>query len=80
MNTAICSPTVLDVTNETQVLTSPNYLSLYESNLDCIWLLQMNKDFSNGLIMLHITDLDLDDTKDCMSNYLEIHYTQVKYI
>lgn len=72
---AICGPRTLEVTNLTKVLTSPNYPVAYSNNLFCIWSLQLD-DYSTS-IMLRFTDLDLENTKDCSSDYLELQYTQV---
>lgn len=63
------------VTNETKVLTSPNYPLAYGNNLICTWSLQSEP--PNTIILLRFTDLDLENTKDCLSDYLEVYYTQV---
>lgn len=70
---AICGPIILTVTNQTQNLTSPNYPLSYSNNLKCVWKFQFNR-YSN--VRLRFTDLDLSDTKDCLSNYFELHYVQ----
>jgi len=73
--TAVCGPTSLMVTNKTQVLTSPNYPSAYGNNLICNWFLQSEP--TNTVISLRFTELDLENTTDCSSDYLEVYYTQV---
>ncbi|KAL5234243.1 hypothetical protein ACI65C_001653 [Semiaphis heraclei] len=72
--TSVCGPTSLMVTNETKVLTSPNYPLAYGNNLICTWSLQSEP--PNTIILLRFTDLDLENTKDCLSDYLEVYYTQ----
>lgn len=73
--TAVCGPTSLMVTNKTQVLTSPNYPNAYGNNLICRWFLLLEP--PNTVISLRFTELDLENTTDCSSDYLEIYYTQV---
>lgn len=41
----------------------------------CTWFLQ--SELPNSVILLRFTDLDLGDTKECVLNYLEVHYAQV---
>jgi len=77
MKTAICGPGLLHVTNQTQVLTSPNYPLPYKNNIICTWTLLHNIELNNKLMMLHFTDLDFEDTNDCLSDYLEIDDEQV---
>ncbi|KAL4149890.1 hypothetical protein QTP88_003741 [Uroleucon formosanum] len=69
-----CVLTSLMVTNKTQVLTSPNYPLAYGNNLICRWFLQLEP--PNTVISLRFTELDLENTTDCSSDYLEIYYTQ----
>lgn len=73
--TAVCGPSSLLVTNKTQVLTSPNYPLAYGDNLICTWFLQSEP--PNTVILLRFTDLDLENTNDCLSDYLEVNYMQV---
>lgn len=73
--TAVCGPTSLKVTNKTQVLTSPNYPLAYGNNLICTWFLQSEP--PNTVILLRFTELDLENSNDCLSDYLEVYYTQV---
>lgn len=54
---------------------SPNYPLPYPNNLICKWSLQLEEGVTT--LMMHFTDLDLQDTEDCLSNYLEIRYTEV---
>ncbi|VVC39264.1 EGF-like, conserved site,EGF-like calcium-binding domain,CUB domain,EGF domain,EGF-like calcium- [Cinara cedri] len=70
-----CGKMILPVTNQTEVLTSPNYPLSNGINLVCTWSLIMKR--FNPVIMLRFTDLDLGDTKDCLFDYLEISYTPV---
>lgn len=72
---AACGQMELSVTNETQILTSPNYPLPYGNNLICTWSLELKR--SNRVIMLRFIDLDLENTKDCLSDYLEIRYSPV---
>uniref|UniRef100_A0A2H8TEF1 Cubilin n=1 Tax=Melanaphis sacchari TaxID=742174 RepID=A0A2H8TEF1_9HEMI len=72
--TSVCGPTALTVTNKTQILTSPNYPLANGNNLICTWVLQSEP--PNSVIVLRFTDLNLEDTKECSFNYLEVHYTQ----
>lgn len=72
---AVCGPSTLTVTNQSQVLTSANYPLPYTNNLICKWYLQ-SESFGQSL-MLRFTDLNLEDTNDCSSNYLEIKYLPV---
>ncbi|XP_022177373.1 cubilin-like [Myzus persicae] len=70
--TSVCGPTSLMVTNKTQVLTSPNYPLAYGDNLICTWFLRSDPPYT--VILLRFTDLDLENTKDCSSDYLEVNY------
>lgn len=65
----------LSVTNETQILTSPNYPLPYGNNLICTWSLALKR--FNRVFMLRFIDLDLENTIDCLSDYLEIRYSPV---
>lgn len=67
------------MTNQSQVLTSVNYPLPYNANdLICTWYIQLqNEDQS---LILRFSDLNLADTKDCSSNYLEIKYTSVNIL
>lgn len=75
---AACGDTILTVTNQTKIFTSPNYQLSYEINVLCTWILNIEP--SNPVIMLRFTDLNLEDTKECSSNYLEISYMPVNKI
>lgn len=63
------------MTNQTKVITSPNYPIAYENELLCTWSLEM--DDLNQILLIRFTDVDLEETKECLSNYLEVHYKQV---
>ncbi|XP_029345463.1 cubilin isoform X3 [Acyrthosiphon pisum] len=71
--TSICGPSALIVNNQSQVLTSVNYPLPYNTNdLICTWYMQLEHEGQS--LVLRFTDLNLADTKDCSSNYLEIQY------
>lgn len=72
---AICGPRTLIVTNQTKVLTSPNYPVPFENDLVCTWSLEMDK--VNRFLLIRFTDVDLEGTKECSTNYLEVNYNQV---
>ncbi|CAI6368736.1 unnamed protein product [Macrosiphum euphorbiae] len=72
--TSICGPSALIVNNQSQLLTSVNYPFPYNTNdLICTWYIQLENEGQS--LMLRFTDMNLADTKDCSSNYLEIKYT-----
>ncbi|XP_071443305.1 cubilin [Hetaerina americana] len=67
------SELVLKVTNTTKVLSSPNYPNNYPSNLRCHWLLT---DQGEGFRFdIHFKDMDIEDSKECTSDWLEIYET-----
>ncbi|XP_029345465.1 cubilin isoform X2 [Acyrthosiphon pisum] len=71
--TSICGPSTLIATNQSQVLTSINDPLPYNMNdLTCTWYIQLKSD--DQYLVLRFTDMNLADTKDCSSNYLEIKY------
>ncbi|VVC39263.1 EGF-like, conserved site,EGF-like calcium-binding domain,CUB domain,EGF domain,EGF-like calcium- [Cinara cedri] len=73
---SVCGQRELSLTNETQILTSPNYPLPYRNDLICTWSLKL--DPSMPIVTISFIDLDLENTKDCSSNYLEIRYMPMK--
>lgn len=76
---AVCGPKTLLATNQTQVLTSPNYPQPCDNNLICKWTLEKKSSGPTPLV-LRFTDVDLEGTKDCSSDYLEVYYIYVNII
>lgn len=72
---AVCGPRKLIPTNKTQVLTSPNYPKSYVGNLRCTWTIEVNNEFP--IISLRFTKISLSETKDCLTDYLELKSIQV---
>uniref|UniRef100_A0A1Y1LNZ2 Cubilin n=1 Tax=Photinus pyralis TaxID=7054 RepID=A0A1Y1LNZ2_PHOPY len=56
---SLCGPSLLNVTDQKQVLTSPGYPSPYPNNLLCRWRLQSDNVWDR--FDLHFVDFDLED-------------------
>lgn len=70
---AICGPSVLSVTDQKQLLTSPNYPNNYPHNTRCSWTLTSSQTFTK--MEIHFDDLEIQDSTidgACNTDKLEI--------
>ncbi|GFG35967.1 hypothetical protein Cfor_02931, partial [Coptotermes formosanus] len=49
---------------------SPNYPNNYDANLDCLWLIEVDKNF---VIWFVFTDFDLNYSQDCENNFVKVY-------
>ena len=49
----------------------------YNSNLDCQWLIQIDRQLRVQLDILHI---DIEDTDECMKDFLQVSSFLIKFI
>ena len=50
---------------------------VYNNNLDCQWLIQMDRQLRVQLDILH---LDIEDTEECMKDFLQVSSFLLKFI
>ncbi|XP_050435751.1 cubilin [Adelges cooleyi] len=71
--TSVCGPRALIASNKTQVLASPGYPMSCDNNLRCVWTIGVDEIYP--ILSLHFTEIALQQTKDCQTDYLELQYS-----
>ncbi|XP_034938584.1 cubilin [Chelonus insularis] len=66
---SICGDTLIKITNETKILTSPGYPNKYPLGISCKWV--VTSPISND-IQVHLIEVDMEDSEDCLGDNLEI--------
>ena len=65
------------LTDQTGLITSPNYPNNYPHNRECVWTITAN---NGNQILLNITDFRLETHANCAFDFLEIRYLLLSYL